>query len=275
MLGDLGAAIAGNPGDPRDGRAPPAPVRRPGRPRRTAARHARRDRARRASGRTRAARRPAALDDERVGAYSALMSSSQSLVAGRHPRRVRLRSPPPPARHRRRAGHVRGVRRGARAGARVHRVRPAGRRRARARAAGGRRARASRAPCRAATSSPIRCPRARTSRRSCACCTTTTTARRGRCSPPRGARCRRAARWSSRNRWPSAPGAAPMGAAYFGWYLLAMGQGRPRTAAANRGAHARRRVRRCGAGGRPGCRCRPDWSLDVAGGLTFGSVNNS
>jgi demethylspheroidene O-methyltransferase len=28
-----------------------------------------------------------------------------------------------------------------------------------------------------------------------------------------------------------APGAAPMGAAYFGWYLLAMGQGRPRTGA--------------------------------------------
>lgn len=28
-----------------------------------------------------------------------------------------------------------------------------------------------------------------------------------------------------------APGAAAMGAAYFGWYLLAMGQGRPRTAA--------------------------------------------
>jgi demethylspheroidene O-methyltransferase len=41
------------------------------------------------------------------------------------------------------------------------------------------------------------------------------------------------------------PGAEPVGHAYFGFYLLAMGSGRPRTAAELRGLLARAGFNRC------------------------------
>ena len=53
-----------------------------------------------------------------------------------------------------------------------------------------------------------------------------------RCFSPRFMTpCRPAARLSSPSRWRAHRGAEPMGDAYFGFYLLAMGRGRPRTIA--------------------------------------------
>ena len=68
------------------------------------------------------------------------------------------------------------------------------------------------------------------------------------------------------------PGAEPMGDAYFGFYLLAMGRGRARSP-----AELERMLRAVGfarvrAGPAPGYRCRPDWSLP--GNRDVESVNN-
>ncbi len=73
--------------------------------------------------------------------------------------------------------------------------------------------------------------RAPTRSRSCACCTTMTTPRSRSCSAPPMTPCRRAAAVIVAEPFAGTSGAEPVGDAYFGMYLLAMGRGRARSAA--------------------------------------------
>ena len=167
---------------------------------------------------------PAGLQPEQVAPYTALMAASQALVAGA------VLDAYPLGRHRclldlgggdgsflvaaaARAPHLRLVLLDL----------PAVAERARARfAAAGLADRATAVGGSFLTDAP---PEGPTSSRWSAWSTTTTTRRRWPSCAPRAARCRPAAPCCWPSRWPGRPGPS----AYFAFYLLAMGSGRPRT----------------------------------------------
>ena len=88
------------------------------------------------------------------------------------------------------------------------------------------------------------CPLAQTLSPSSASSTTMTTRTAlALCCAPPAPPCRPAAPCCWQNRWPETPGAQASGDGYFGMYLLAMGQGRPRSARRADRHAARSRVR--------------------------------
>ena len=182
---------------------------------------------------------------------AALMAASQALVAEDVLDAYPLGAAPLPARCRRRRGRFLDAAAAARTASAPDAVRPAGGRRARARPLRRGRARDRAHGGRRQLPRPTRCRRARTWSRWSAWSTTTTTTRRWpSCGRARGA---------------AAPGgtlliaepmagdarAEPIGDAYFGFYLLAMGSGRARTPDELGAPAARRRLRRAIR------RCRP------------------
>ncbi len=227
-LGDLGAALLGNPGiaamvehhallyaDLED----PVALLRGERPDTELARYwayARAD-------------RPAALDGERVAAYSRAHVRVAAPRRRRSARRLSAGRASLPARCRGRGRSLSRGRRDARATASPDALRSARGGGACRGATGGRPGSRTACAWRAATSSRIRCPQAQTSSRWSGWSTTTTTLRRSRLL--RAVRRALPADGTLLLAEPMSgtPGAEPIGDAYFGFYLLAMGSGRPRT----------------------------------------------
>ena len=97
--------------------------------------------------------------------------------------------------------------------------------------------------------------RAPTSSRWCASCTTTTTTRRWRILRAVAPRLPPGGTLLLAEPMAETPGAEPVGDAYFGFYLLAMGSGRPRTPAELCAPAARRPASTASACCRPARRC--------------------